>query len=90
MSRRAKTIIRYDGPALSGHEMDVHKLAPALLAVGELCRVANQTFNADVATVKVLVKANVEQQCFQLQLELVQTLFETLSVLLDDEKIQNA
>ena len=30
------TTIRYDGPDLSGHEIDVQELAPALLALAEM------------------------------------------------------
>ena len=61
MASRAKAIIRYDGPALAAHEMDVHELAPALLAFGDLCKTANQIFNGDSATVRILVKADSEQ-----------------------------
>lgn len=90
MARRERAIIRYDGPALSGHEMDVHDLAPALLAIGDLCKVANEALNGSAASVKVLVRADVEQKCFQLQLELVQTLYEQFTTLLDSDGVQDA
>lgn len=90
MARRATAIIRYDGPALAEHEMDVHELAPALLALGELCRTANQIYNGDSATVRVLVRADVDQKCFQLQIELVQSLYESLTTILEGERVKDA
>ncbi len=90
MARRARAIIRYDGPALANHEMDVHDLAPALLALGDMCRFANEVFNGDGAEVRILVKADVEQKCFQLEIHLVQTLYEHLTALLDSDAIQDA
>lgn len=74
MAGRARAVIRYDGPALSEHEMDVHDLAPSLLALADLCKIANEIFNGEAASVRVLVRADYEQKCFQLQLDLVQTL----------------
>ena len=90
MGRRAHAIIRYDGPGLSQHEMDVHDLAPALLALGDVCKIANEVFNGQGTSLQVLVRADVEQKCFQLQIQLVQTLYEQLTVLLDDGTIQDA
>lgn len=90
MTRKVKAVIRYDGPALAGHEMDVHDLAPSLLALGELCRDANRALNGDTSTVKVLVKADLEQKCFQLGFELVQTLFEQAVALIEQDVVQDA
>lgn len=90
MAKTVKSIIRYDGPALAEHEMDVYALAPALLALGDLCRTANSIVNGDMASVKVLVRADIEQQCFQLQFELVQTLYEQVTALLDQDRIKDA
>ncbi|MEP1145252.1 MAG: hypothetical protein ABJH52_16140 [Henriciella sp.] len=90
MTQRASTIIRYDGPALSKHEMDVQHLAPALLAFGNLCKIANGTVNGEMASVKVLVRADIEQKCFQVQIDLVQTFFDRLSMLVDQEEIKDA
>jgi len=70
--------------------MDVHDLAPALIAIGDLCKVANEVLNGDAASVRVLVRADTEQKCFQLQLELVQTLYEQLTTLIDSDGVQDA
>jgi hypothetical protein len=40
--------------------------------------------------VRVLVRVDIEQQCFQFQLELVQTLYENLTSVLDGDSAQNA
>lgn len=76
MARHVRTTIRFDGPALATHEMDVQDLAPALLALADIIQAANQKFNGDHANIKVLVNADVEQRCFMLDLSLVQSLME--------------
>jgi hypothetical protein len=63
--------IAYDGPALGAGEMDVRDLAPALLAIGDLCHEANAILNGDGATVTVNVKA-VHRGSFELYLILDQ------------------
>lgn len=87
---RAQAIMRFDGPALSSHEMDVRDLAPALLALGDVCVITNEILNGSSAGVQVLVRADVEQKCFQIQIELAQTIYEHLTAFLDDRAIQNA
>lgn len=67
-----ETIILYDGPALANHDMDVEKLAPALLALASLIQNANHKFNGDTSAVRVTVNADLDQQCFQLKIKLVQ------------------
>lgn len=49
--------VRYDGPALSSHEMDVKDLAPALLALGELIEEVNTTVNGPRVNIAVNIKA---------------------------------
>lgn len=79
-------IIRYDGPALADHRMDVHELAPALLSLADICKNANRAFNGDRTGLNVLVNANTEQHCFELSLEFVMTLFEQAKSLAGIEK----
>lgn len=90
MARHVRTRIRYDGPALVGHEMDVQDLAPALLAVSEIVQIANRKFNGDSAAIRVMVDADVEQQCFQLDLSLVQSLFDQAATLIGTKEVASA
>lgn len=52
--------LKYDGPALANHEMDVKDLAPALLSLGELLEEANKAFNGDKIKLAVKIKATQE------------------------------
>lgn len=90
MTTHVHTTIRYDGPALRQHEMDVQDLAPALLALAEIAQIANRKFNGDRASMKVLVNADVEQRCFQLDLSLIQSLLDQAQVLIGKESIATA
>ena len=86
----ASVIVRYDGPALSEHRMDVADLAPALLGLAELCKIANERFNGGSASVKVLIGADVEQKCFQFSVELIQTIWQQAQGILEHKEIKTA
>ncbi|MEC7819220.1 MAG: hypothetical protein VX454_11235 [Pseudomonadota bacterium] len=60
--KHVRTRIRYDGPVLVGHEMDVQDLAPAFLAMAEMVQIANRKFNGDAVAIRVMVDADVDQQ----------------------------
>lgn len=90
MAKHVTTTIRYDGPALVGHEMDVQDLAPALLALAEIAQIANRKFNGDRASLRVLVNADVEQQCFMLDLSIIQSLMDQAQTFLGKENITTA
>jgi len=75
-SNDIETVIRYDGPALADHEIDVQELAPALLALADIIQLTNRKFNGDAATMRVNVKADVEQRCFQLSIHIFQSLLQ--------------
>jgi len=87
MSKHIQTTIRYDGPALADHEMDVQDLAPALLALADIAKIANQKFNGDRASIRVLVNADTEQKCFQLDLSLVQSWLDQASLLIGKDNL---
>jgi hypothetical protein len=80
-----ETVIRYDGPSLAGHEMDVEELAPALLALASLIQAANHKFNGDRSSVRVVVNADIEQQCFQIKIKLIQDLLQKAKSFLDGD-----
>lgn len=80
----------YDGEALREHTIDVEQLAPAMLALGELVREANASINGDRSKVKLLVKANHENRCFDVGFELIQTFYSQIKTLLGDEQIKDA
>lgn len=90
MAKHIQTTVRYDGPALVDHQMDVQELAPALLALAEMVQLANKKFNGDAASMKVLVKADVEQQCFQLDIHIVQSILESAKHLFGTEEYKTA
>jgi hypothetical protein len=83
--------LRYDGPALSEHGMDVADLAPALLALGDMIKRANAAINGDASKVNLIVQSDFEHKCFQVNLELVQSILSTIgSFLTDEHALKNA
>lgn len=48
--------LKFDGPALAEHEIDVADLAPALLALGQMVKSANRVVNGDALDVAVKVR----------------------------------
>lgn len=90
MATHVRTTIRYDGPALAGHEMDVQDLAPALLALADIIQIANRKFNGDSADIRVLVNADVEQRCFQIDLSLVQSVLDVAKGFLARDDVKTA
>lgn len=90
MGKHVRTTIRYDGPALASHEMDVQDLAPALLSLADLIQIANRKFNGTEADIKVLVNADVEQRCFMLEISLVQSFLEQAKGFLGTDHVKTA
>ena len=87
---KATSIIRYDGPALSEHSMDVSDLAPALLGLSEIAKIANRKTNGDQSSVKVFISVDTEQKCFQFNIEIAQTILQHVSLLLHNEHVATA
>lgn len=90
MAKHVRTTIRYDGPALAGHEMDVQDLAPALLALADMIQFANKKFNGTEASIKVLVNADVEQRCFMIDVSLVQSFLDQAKGFLGSDHVKTA
>lgn len=67
--------------------MDVAHLAPALLSLSEVVKSANSFANGDRAGIKVYVNADIEQKCFELNIELALTIWEQAKLLIADERI---
>ena len=58
MSDTVHFSIKYDGPALASHQMDVRELAPALIALSSLLEEANRALFPDSAEVRVNVNGS--------------------------------
>ena len=87
---KISTVVRYDGPALVEHSMDVADLAPALLGLSEIVKIANQKINGELSAIKVLVNVDIEQKCFQFIIEVNQTLMQHFDLLVSDNKVSSA
>lgn len=79
--------IKYDGPALASHEMDVRELAPALLALSDMIKAANQALHGERAGVQVNVKGSFKGGSFGVDLAAVQTMFDQITSLLAGERV---
>ncbi len=82
-----KIEMKYDGPVLAGHSMDVRELAPALMAFGDLCKEANLVINKDRAGVQVLVNADIKANCITISFDIIQTIFEATRSFIQNEYI---
>lgn len=82
MSASVEFSIKYDGPALTSHEMDVRELAPALLALSTLLEESNRTLNSEKPEIRVNVKGNFKSGSFKVDLSAALTFKEQLVSLL--------
>lgn len=73
MSTKVHFSIKYDGPALAHHQMDVRELAPALIALSELLEHANKAAFPDADNVRVEVQGNFKAGSFGIDLIAVQS-----------------
>ena len=67
--------------------MDVSHLAPALLSLSYVVKAANSLANGNRAGVKVLVNADLKQNCFELDIELALTVWEKAKQLIADKDL---
>ena len=74
MSAAVHFSIKYDGPALANHQMDVRELAPALIALSELLEQANKAAFPDAAEVRVNVQGNFKGGSFGVDLIAMQNI----------------
>ena len=82
MSATAHFSIKYDGPALASHQMDVRELAPALMALASLLEEANREIYPEGSEVRVQVKGNFKGGSFGVDLIALQSIKEQLVSLL--------
>lgn len=74
--------LKFNGPGIENGEIDVHDLAPALVAIGNLFQAANATINGGKAKASVKVRATSEGS-FEVDLTLIQTLIDTTKTFFD-------
>lgn len=86
MSATLHFSIKYDGPALASHQMDVRELAPALIALSELLEHANKAAFPDANEVRVNVQGNFKGGSFGVDLIAVQTMAQQIVSLLSGDE----
>lgn len=90
VSRKAFSVA-YDGPdKIADHTIDVDVLAPALLAFGRLVREANKEINGTAATARVMVVSDFEHKCFNVNFDVVLTVYEQVKQLIAPLEIKSA
>lgn len=82
MTNPVKFSIKYDGPALVTHEMDVRELAPALLALSDMIKAANHVLYGEKSDVQINVHGTFKGGSFGIDLSAVRTVYETITSLL--------
>ena len=84
--------IIYEGDAVSSGKMDVRDLAPALLALGNLCSSANNVLNGERAEVSVHVRSDFKEGSFEVVLEIGQAIISSIPVvseLFEQEQVKD-
>lgn len=78
MTTAAHFSIKYDGPALASHQMDVRELAPALMALAGMIEDANNAVFPGAEDVRVQVKGTFKSGSFGIDLIAVQSMAKQL------------
>ena len=88
MKNKVRTRIKFNGSALENKSINVAHIAPSLLALSDLVRNVNDYANRGSTKVEVFISADIEQSCFELDIELVQTVWEQAKdFVLNDEVV---
>ncbi|MBU3595067.1 hypothetical protein ICN10_01480 [Polynucleobacter sp. 86C-FISCH] len=74
MSTTVHFSIKYDGPALNSHQMDIRELAPALIALSNMLEEANKVAFPNSGNVKVNVQGNFKGGSFGVDLIAIQSI----------------
>lgn len=82
--------IRFDGPALADHSMDVSVLGPSLTGLGQLLKAANRQVNGEDVNVRVVMNADVEANCVTMDFQILQGIGETVMQLLGNSHVKTA
>lgn len=82
MSSTVHFSIKYDGPALAAHQMDVRELAPALIALSDLLEQSNKTAYPDATAVRVNIQGNFKGGSFGVDLTAVQSITDQIVTML--------
>lgn len=86
MSASVHFSIKYDGPALAAHQMDVRELAPALIALSQLLEEANRAAFPDSDEVRVQIKGNFRGGSFGVDLVALQSVADQIVTMLAGSK----
>lgn len=70
---KERLVIAYDGQALADGTMDARELAPALLAISDAIKLANEEINGERAQVSVRVSSDFRQGSFEFGIIVSQT-----------------
>ena len=68
MTNTVHFIIKFDGPALENHQIDVREFNPAFIALSNLLQVANKVVFPDSSTFRIHVKGNFKDGTFGVNL----------------------
>jgi len=82
MTNTVHFTIKYDGPALENHQMDVRELAPALMALSNMLEEANKVAFPDSGSVKVHVQGNFKGGSFGVNLIAIQGITDQIVAIL--------
>lgn len=87
---RQRIRIRFDGPDLADHSIDVALLGPALTGLGSLLESANEVVNGGSVKTRVQIKADIQANCVTLDFEVIQGFVDSFRNLLGNSDVRTA